>query len=239
MSDFLFLGERDLPSCNMISERSCNCRNEQPHRGQKPRTIETSDQACNGNVSPIHFRTKMIGKSPIPDSGISPPVGAFQNVVARTATLCCNPHMGTDSVEVFLKMPVQHSNGYALFIGNDEKTIIIYVDAFAGDAIRMIQEGVRKERPLTHDLISFVFQGFGIQLKKVLINDVSENLFFARMTLEMENEIGRKIVELDARPSDCITLALMHQIPILMSRTVLDRQEDMTEIMERILNQQE
>jgi uncharacterized protein len=147
--------------------------------------------------------------------------------------------MESDTVEVYVKIPVQHTSGYALFIGNDEKTIIIYVDAFSGDAIRMIQSGVKKERPLTHDLIGFVFQGFGIDVLKVLINDVVESTFYARLTLSMENELGQKIVEIDARPSDSITLALMTGTPIFMARKVLDNAEDMTEIMERIMGQQE
>ena len=146
--------------------------------------------------------------------------------------------MQQDAVEVFVKVPVQHTSGYALFIGNDEKTIIIYVDATTGDAIRMIQNGIRKERPLTHDLMGFVFQGFGIQVKRVLINDVMESTFFARLTLEMKNELGTKIVEIDARPSDSITLAMMTGKPIFMARKVLDSVEDMTEIMEKIIKQQ-
>lgn len=146
--------------------------------------------------------------------------------------------MENEAVEVFVKVPVQHTSGYALFIGNDEKTIIIYVDSNTGDAIRMSQSGVKKERPLTHDLIGHIMAGFEIKVKRVLINDVAESTFYARLTLEMENEIGKKIVEIDARPSDSITLALMTDTPIYMSRSVMDSVEDMTEIMEKIIKQQ-
>ena len=146
--------------------------------------------------------------------------------------------MENEAIEVFVKVPVQHTSGYALFIGNDEKTIIIYVDSFTGDAIRMIQNGVRKERPLTHDLMGFMMQGFGIEVTRVLINDVADSTFFARLTLSMENELGKKIVEIDARPSDSITLALMSNVPIYILRDVFDKVEDMTEIMEKIIKQQ-
>lgn len=146
--------------------------------------------------------------------------------------------MENDAIEVFVKVPVQHTSGYALFIGNDDKTIIIYVDSFTGDAIRMIQNGIRKERPLTHDLMGYMMQGFGITVTRVLINDVADSTFFARLTLCMENELGKKIVEIDARPSDSITLALMFKIPIYIERHVFEKVEDMTEIMEKIIKQQ-
>ncbi|OPZ68459.1 MAG: hypothetical protein BWY82_02540 [Verrucomicrobia bacterium ADurb.Bin474] len=147
--------------------------------------------------------------------------------------------MSTDVVEVSLKIPVPHTNGYALFLGNEEKTIVIYVDAFTGEAIRMASEGIRKERPLTHDLIGFILQGFDITLKRVLINDVVDSTFFARLQFQMDNEIGRKFVEIDARPSDSIALAMQTKAPIYIARHVFDTAEDMTEIMDRILGQKE
>jgi bifunctional DNase/RNase len=55
----------------------------------------------------------------------------------------------------------------------------------------------------------------------------------------MENELGKKIIELDARPSDSIVLALQMDQPIHVSRKVLENVEDMTEILERILRKQE
>ncbi len=147
--------------------------------------------------------------------------------------------MSTDVVEVSLKIPVPHTNGYALFLGNEEKTIVIYVDAFTGEAIRMASEGIRKERPLTHDLIGFILQGFDITLKRVLINDVVDSTFFARLQFQMDNEIGRKFVEIDARPSDSISRAMQTKAPIYTARHVFDTAKDMTEIMDRILGQKE
>lgn len=145
--------------------------------------------------------------------------------------------MSNDVVEVFLKIPVPHTNGYALFLGNDEKTIVIYVDGYTGEAVRMAREGLRKERPLTHDLIGFILQGFDITLKRVLINDVVDSTFFARLQFQMDNELGKKYVEIDARPSDSIALALQNNAPIFIARHVFDTAEDMTEIMDRILGQ--
>jgi bifunctional DNase/RNase len=54
----------------------------------------------------------------------------------------------------------------------------------------------------------------------------------------MENELGKKIVELDARPSDSIVLALQQKRPIFVARSVFDAVDDMTEILDRVLKQQ-
>lgn len=130
------------------------------------------------------------------------------------------------------------SNGCALFLGPEKKTFIIYVDPNIGNTISMIINEVKRERPMTHELIGHVFTGFGIELQRVIINHVSDSTFFARIILGMENEVDRKIVEIDARPSDSIALALYHKKPIFVHQTVLDSVEDVTELLERILSQQ-
>ncbi len=146
--------------------------------------------------------------------------------------------MQNEVTEVTIKGVMPTSNGCAIFLGNEDKTFVIYVDPGIGTAISMTINGVKKERPLTHDLICSMFLGLGVELKRVVINDVHDGTFFARMILEMKNEIESKIVELDARPSDSIVLALQQHKPIHVANSVFDNMEDMTEILERILNQQ-
>ncbi|MGK0464655.1 MAG: bifunctional DNase/RNase [Lentimonas sp.] len=90
---------------------------------------------------------------------------------------------------------------------------------------------------MTHDLMIALLDGLGATVKRVIINDVKEGTFFARLIVSMENELGRKIVEIDARPSDSIVLALNSKKPLYVAETVLDDVEDMTEILEKILNE--
>jgi bifunctional DNase/RNase len=130
------------------------------------------------------------------------------------------------------------ANGCAVFLGNNDKTFVIYVDHSVGNAIQMTLNGVKKDRPLTHDLIGSVLLGLGAQLEHIVINDSREGTFFARILLRMENELGKKIIEIDARPSDSIVLALQQKRPIYVARTVFDQVEDMSEILERVLKQQ-
>ena len=98
---------------------------------------------------------------------------------------------------------------------------------------------MKKDRPLTHDLIGSILLGLGAQLEHIVVNDAREGTFFARILLRMENELGKKIVELDARPSDSIVLALQQKRPIFVARAVFDGAEDMTEILERVRQQQQ
>ena len=137
--------------------------------------------------------------------------------------------MNQDSAIVTIKGVMPTSNGCAIFLGNEEKTFVIYVDPAIGNAINMTLNKVKKERPLTHDLIGLILKGLETKIERVVINDVDEGTFFARIILHMENELGKKIIE----------LALQMDQPIHVSRKVLDNVEDMTEILERILRKQD
>lgn len=146
--------------------------------------------------------------------------------------------MQNDVVPVTIKGVMPTANGCAVFLGNDEKTFVIYVDHSVGTAIQMTLNGVKKDRPLTHDLIGSILLGLGAQLDHIVVNDAREGTFFARILLRMENELGKKIVELDARPSDSIVLALQQKRPVYVAKAVFEQVEDMTEILERVLKQQ-
>ena len=146
--------------------------------------------------------------------------------------------MENEVVEVTIRGVMPTHSGSAVFLGNDAKTLVIYVDQGIGAVISMAMEGVKRERPLTHDLMGMILQGFGAKLERMVINDVDDGTFFARLLFSMENELGKKMLELDARPSDSMVLALQESIPLLVSRKVLDEVEDMTEILDRIMNQE-
>lgn len=146
--------------------------------------------------------------------------------------------MQADVVAVSIKGVMPTANGCAVFLGEESKTFVIYVDHFVGDAIQKSLNGVRKERPLTHDLIGSLLLGLGVRLEHVIINDEREGTFYARILLRMENEIGKKLVELDARPSDSIVLALQQKRPVYVMRPVFEAVQDMTEVFERVLKQQ-
>lgn len=138
---------------------------------------------------------------------------------------------------VIVKGVMPTSNGCAVFLGNDEKTFVIYVDQSIGDAIQRAVSGEQAERPLTHDLMLTMLDGLGAEVERMVISDVDQGTFYARLILSMENELGHKIVEIDARPSDSIVLALASGKPIYTARSVLDSVDDMSEILTKILQQ--
>ncbi len=128
--------------------------------------------------------------------------------------------------------------GCAVFLGNDEKAIVIFVDSMVGQAILMHLKGASAERPLTHDLIGHIFTGFGVKIERVVINDLKKETYFARIILRQQNELGTKLVELDARPSDCLAIALQAKAPIFVARHVfdeaMDRSDELKEISETL-----
>lgn len=125
--------------------------------------------------------------------------------------------------------------GMAVFLACEQKTFVIYIDPHVGNILRLVLNGERKERPLTHDLIGQIFTGFEISLDRVLIHHVENSVFYARLFLVMKNELGTKIVEMDARPSDAIVLAVRAKRPILVTENVLNAVDDMRGVLEKIL----
>jgi bifunctional DNase/RNase len=136
-------------------------------------------------------------------------------------------------VEVRSVLPCHH--GRAIFLGNEEKVFVIYVDESVGLAITMFMNQMPKERPLTHDLMCHLMAALGAKVERVIINDVKSETFFARLILSCENELfERKIIELDGRPSDCVALAVAQRAPIYVSREVWEEVEDRSDLLRQI-----
>lgn len=130
------------------------------------------------------------------------------------------------------------NRGCAVFVGNPEKTFTIYVESSVGQAIAMFMQGTAKERPLTHDLVGHILNGLGVSIQRVVINDLKNGTYFARLILKQENELGQKIIEVDARPSDSIALAVQAKAPLFVSRQVFDEVEDMSEVLKKLNDMQ-
>ena len=143
-------------------------------------------------------------------------------------------------VPIELKAVVPTAHGTALFLGPPEKTFVIYVDATVGHAINMFLAGTEKERPLTHDLMAHVLAAFGAKVERAVINDVKSGTFYARLIVSAENELHqKKIIELDARPSDCIAMAIQQKAPIFASRAVLDEVDDASDALKQMESSKE
>ena len=138
-------------------------------------------------------------------------------------------------LQISIKAVVPTANGSALFLGNEEKVFVIYMDPRVGNAIQVLLERKKNERPLTHDLMGMLLTGLGAKVDRVIINDLKGATYYARMIVSVENELQqRKVIELDARPSDCLAMALQQNAPIYITRAVWDEVEDMSDILRKM-----
>ena len=142
--------------------------------------------------------------------------------------------MKSDVLPVQIRGILPANSGCALFVGNDEKVFVINVEPQMGAIIGMFLRDQPKERPLTHDLIQSIFKGFNISVERVIITDLKNSTYFARLILQQHNEVARKIVEIDARPSDCLAIASAQKKPIYVTQTLFEQVEDMSEVLDKI-----
>lgn len=104
--------------------------------------------------------------------------------------------------------------------GVESETVLpIWVGAFEANAIALEIEKVVPQRPMTHDLLRNVIIECQLSASSIVITDLLENTFYARIELKDKNEDP---VMLDARPSDAIALALRLDCPIFVEQKVLD-----------------
>ncbi len=142
--------------------------------------------------------------------------------------------MKNEVVPVQIRGILPANSGCAIFLGNDKKVFVIQVEHNMGAVIGMFLRDTPKERPLTHDLMNSIFKGFGITVERVVITELKNSTYFARLILKQQNELGLKIVEVDARPSDCIAIATSLKKPLFVATQLFDQVEDMTEVLDRI-----
>lgn len=122
----------------------------------------------------------------------------------------------------------------AIFVVCPSKTFVIQTECGIGERLRLAQTGTRAKRPQTHELLADACAAFGAKVSGVALTRVKDGVFFASVSLSMKNELGEKFVELDARPSDALTLALGSGAPVLVAKTLLDACEDAAPILEKL-----
>jgi bifunctional DNase/RNase len=138
-------------------------------------------------------------------------------------------------VEVGVRAVAATTGGCAVFLGNEDKVFVMFVDQSVGTAITMFMQGMKKERPLTHDLLANILRALGAKIERVIVNDLKGGTYYGRLVLSAENESQqKKIIEIDARPSDCIAMATALSAPMYVSLDVWDEVEDMTEALRKM-----
>jgi bifunctional DNase/RNase len=135
---------------------------------------------------------------------------------------CAGDKGATDVIEVFVESIRVNMANYKRVVMLKEKGssryLPIWIGHFEADAIAIPMQKVPVSRPLTHDLLRSSIGALGARIDRVVINDLADETFFAKLILEQD---GRTL-EVDARPSDAIALAIRAEVPIFVEEKVLD-----------------
>lgn len=131
--------------------------------------------------------------------------------------------MTNELIKVTFDRVIQTRNYTAVILKNADVKFAIFAEPHVGHFLKMQLSGEQRKRPLSHDLLSMVFQSFSIQVKQIIISDLQDSVFIAKLFLEMHKDGLVHIAEIDARPSDCIILAFMYNAPVFCAQNVLSR----------------
>lgn len=102
---------------------------------------------------------------------------------------------------------------------NSERYLPIWIGPCEAEAITVKLQDMPTPRPLTHDLLKSVIQELGGRVVHILISDLRQDVYYARIVVDVAGEQ----LEIDSRPSDAIALAVRVSAPIFVSETVMDR----------------
>ena len=100
-----------------------------------------------------------------------------------------------------------------------DRYLPIWIGPAEADAIALRLQDVTVARPLTHDLMRSVIDALGAAVEYIIVNDLSNDTFFARIMLQ----VNGKSLEIDSRPSDALALAVRSQVPIFADEAVLEK----------------
>ncbi len=123
------------------------------------------------------------------------------------------------SIKGLMLDPVSNSPIVVLKDEAEKFFLPIWVGIFEANAIALQLENVATPRPMTHDLLKNMIADLDAHVARVVINDLRDSTFFAQIRLIT----GGKTLEVDARPSDAIALALRTEAPIFVAQSVLDQ----------------
>jgi len=101
---------------------------------------------------------------------------------------------------------------------DQERYLPIWIGPWEANAIAMKLQGLAAERPLTHDLFARTLDELGVVVRQVIISDLSDDTFHARLFLAA----GERTIEIDSRPSDALALAVRVAAPIFAAEEVIE-----------------
>lgn len=121
---------------------------------------------------------------------------------------------------VALSHSVPQSQNFAVVLGEQDgiRRLPIVIGSFEAQAIAVAMERMNPNRPLTHDLFKNTLETFNISLKEVIINNLLDGIFYARLVCLKDGEL----IDIDSRTSDALALAVRFKCPIFTYEFILD-----------------
>jgi uncharacterized protein len=138
-------------------------------------------------------------------------------------------HLITKAKDIMTLIPVSfnkimQSRSYTVIVlSTDQKKFAIYTDSSIGKMLQLHLTESEKKRPMTHDLLNMILLGLNAEILKIVINDLQDTVYFAKLFIRQQLKGEMQILEIDARPSDCIALAILNETPLFCTQEVLDR----------------
>ncbi len=129
----------------------------------------------------------------------------------------------TDLIPVSFDKILQSRTYTMIVLETAIKKFGIYTEPHVGHLLQIYLTEEHKPRPYTHELLKSLLDGFEIKVLQIVINGIEDTIYFSRIFFEQQKGDDRQIVEIDARPSDSITLALMTGAPVFCKKEILDK----------------
>ena len=126
------------------------------------------------------------------------------------------------SIKGLMLDPVSNSPIVVLKDDDEKFFLPIWVGIFEANAIALQLENITTPRPMTHDLLRNMIAELNARVLRIVINDLRDSTFFAQIRLAVGTGMDRTL-EVDARPSDAIALALRTEAPIYVAQSVLEQ----------------
>ena len=123
------------------------------------------------------------------------------------------------SMRIKRVMLVNDAPAVLLVDSSEDSFLLVFIDFFMANSIRMGMEPPSLERPMTHDLMGIFLRQLGASLKRIDITELKNNTYYALITLEIKGKSN----QIDARPSDALALAVRNKTPVFVHRKLIQR----------------
>lgn len=138
--------------------------------------------------------------------------------------------MKVADIAIYLKQVVMTSSGTCLFLGNDIKTFLIYVDSVMGEQIRFAFTEPTQSRPLTPDFLRYLLCGLEASIRNIVIYHADKGTFFSKVICQQSGGCLRTI-EMDVRPSDAILLSIGMNKPMTITKDLWNSLSDTSDLL--------